>query len=147
MNLISKLDIKKACGYDHITNRIIKATAYIVAPFLTRLFNDCIQQGVFPDAYKIAQVIPLFKKGGEKGNRNSYRPISLLPALSKILEKLVSVRVVKFFDANNIFSHHQFGFRAKFSTEYAISDIYDKILNNLDNGLIQIESLTITKKQ
>ena len=135
LNLIAKLEIKKACGYDHISNRIIKATSYVISPFLTKLFNDCIQKGIFPDAYKVAKVIPLFKKGGDKGDQNSYRPISLLPALSKILEKIVSMRVIKFFEAHNILSSHQFGFRAKFSTEYAVSDIYDKILNNLDKGL------------
>ena len=134
LSLIAKLEVKKACGYDYISNRIIKATSYIVAPFITKLFNDCIQQGIFPDAYKVAQVIPLFK-GGDKGDRNDYRPISLLPALGKLLEKIISVRVVKFFDAYNLFSPHQFGFRANFSTEYAVIDIYEKLLNNLDKRL------------
>ena len=117
-----------------LISKSIKATSYIIAPFITKLFNDCIQQGIFPDAYKVAQVVPLFK-GGDKGDRNDYRPISLLPALGKLLEKIISVRVVKFFDAYNLFSPHQFGFRANFSTEYAVIDIYEKLLNNLDKRL------------
>ena len=122
---------KKACGYDHISNRILKKTSYIIAPYLCLLFNNCIRQGVFPDAYKIAKVIPLFKKGGDKESKDSYRPISLLPALGKLLEKLISVRVVRFFEAYDLFSPHQFGFRAKFSTEYVIVDIYDKLVKKL----------------
>ena len=97
---------KKACGYDHISNRILKKTSYIIAPYLCILFNNCIRQGVFPDAYKIAKVIPLFKKGGDKESKDSYRPISLLPALGKLLEKLISVRVVRFFEAYDLFSPH-----------------------------------------
>ena len=133
--LIAKLVAKKACGYDHISNKILKLTSYIIAPFLCKLFNNCIRQGVFPTAYKIAKVIPLFKKGGDKESLNSYRPISLLPALGKLLEKLISVRVVRFFDAYDLFCPQQFGFRAKFSTEHAIADIYEKLLNNLDKRL------------
>ena len=94
-----------------------------------------MRQGVFPDAYKIAKVIPLFKKGGDRESLDSYRPISLLPALGKLLEKLISVRVVRFFDAYDLFSPHQFGFRAKFSTDYAIVDIYEKLLSNFDKSL------------
>ena len=135
LNLMAKLVAKKACGYDHISNRILKATSFIIAPFLCQLYNNCIHKGVFPDAYKIAKVIPLFKKGGDRESLDSYRPISLLPALGKLLEKLISVRVVRFFDAYNLFSPHQFGFRAKFSTDYAIVDIYEKLLSNLDKGL------------
>ena len=95
------------------------------------------QESEVPDAYKIAKVIPLFKKGGDRESLvDSYRPISLLPALGKLLEKLISVRVVRFFDAYyDLFSPHQFGFRAKFSTDFAIVDIYEKLLNNFDKGL------------
>ena len=134
LELISKLEIKKACGYDHITNNILKNTSYVIAPFLERLYNECIMSGVFPDAYKVAKVVPLFK-GGDSDDVNSYRPISLLPALGKLLEKVISSRIVNFFDHFCLFSPHQFGFRAKFSTEHAILDIYEKLLKNLDDGL------------
>ena len=134
LTLISKLVLKKACGYDLITNRILKSTSYIISPFLAKLFNSCITQGVFPDAYKIAQVIPLYKGGGRE-KCDSYRPISLLPAIGKLLEKLIAQRLVRYFDAYDMFSPHQFGFRAKFSTEHAVLDIHEKILNNLDKRL------------
>ena len=98
------------------------------------MFNKCIQDGVFPECFKKAQVVPLFK-GGDKSSRNCYRPISLLPALGKLLEKVMSVRMTLFLNTNNLISNHQFGFRESFSTEYAILDIYEKLLSNLDKGL------------
>ena len=79
--LIRKLNNKKSSGYDSISNRILKETNHTITPYLETLFNKCIQSGTFPDAYKIAQVIPLFK-GGDKTNPNSYRPISLPPAIA-----------------------------------------------------------------
>ena len=134
VKLITGLDIKKACGYDHISNSILKNTVNVISPYFTNLFNICIRQGIFPQIYKIAQVIPLFK-GGDRESPGCYRPISLLPALGKVFEKLVSTRVLVYLDKFNILSPHQFGFRKNFGTEYAILDIYEKLLNNLDRRL------------
>ena len=120
--LITNLDNKKSCGYDLLSNKILKATKSTILPYIVSLFNKCMLNGVFPDAYKIAQVIPLFK-GGDQENPNSYRPISLLPTLGKLFEKILSTRIIKFLDKSDILSKHQFGFRAKFATEHAIADI------------------------
>ena len=89
------LDPKKSCGYDMITNRVLRETSFIIAPYLIKLFNNCIEKAVFPDCFKIAKVTPLFK-GGDKHDPNSYRPISLLPCLGKLLEKLLSKRFISF---------------------------------------------------
>ena len=67
----------------------------MVAPFLETLFNASMKQGVFPECFKLAQITPLFK-GGDKSDLGCYRPISLLPALSKILEKVIQVRMMIF---------------------------------------------------
>ena len=61
--LINKLNNKKSSGYDLISNHILKSTNFTISPYLEMLFNCCIFNGVFPDAFKIAQVIPLFKGG------------------------------------------------------------------------------------
>ena len=111
-----------------------KSTKQTILPYIANLFNIFLTEGTFPDVYKIAQVIPLFK-GGDKENPNSYRPISLLPTLGKLFEKVLSLRTIKFLDKCDILSQHQFGFRSKFSTEHAITDIYEKLLHNLDSGL------------
>ena len=131
---ISKLVNKNSCSYDLVSNRAMKATNQSVSPYLEILFQKCIMEGVFPDCYKIAQVIPLFK-GGDQEDRHCYRPISLLPTISKILEKLLAKRLIHFLTKYEVLSKDQFGFRAKFSTEYAIVDIYDKLVKNLDDGL------------
>jgi len=85
--LIISLDVKKSSGYDCISNFMIKKTCDVIVPHLVTLYNACLKQGVFPDNYKIAKVIPLFK-GGDRENVNNYRPISLLPAFGKLFEKL-----------------------------------------------------------
>ena len=131
--IISKLDVNKS-SHGLISNKVTKVTNDVISPYLEILFHKCIKEGVFPDSYKIAEVIPLFK-GGDKEDRSCYRPISLLPTISKILERVLAKRVIKFLTKFKILSDDQFGFRAKFSTEYAIMDIYDKLIHNLDKGL------------
>ena len=99
--LIQNLDCKKACGYDLISNRILKSCCATIAPYVTDLFNMCIKDGVFPDIFKLAHVVPLFK-GGDKNDPNCYRPISLLPALGKLLEKVVSLQTVDYLNDNKL---------------------------------------------
>ena len=130
---ITRLINKDSSGYDLVSNRTIKATNQTISPYLEIIFTKCIKEGVFPDIYKIAQVIPLFK-GGDKVDSNCYRPISLLPTISKIFEKLLATRLISFLTKYQVLSKDQFGFRAKFSTEYAIVDIYDNLIKNLDKG-------------
>ena len=61
LRLLSKLDINKGSGYDLISNRIIKSTSTVITPYLVYLYNLYLANGIFPDSFKIAQVIPLFK--------------------------------------------------------------------------------------
>ena len=132
--VICKLDNKKSSGFDCISNNILKSSNIIISPYLEVLFNSCIYHGIFPDVFKIAQVIPLFK-GGDKENCNNYRPISLLPAIGKLLEKLLFVRLTNHLNSYDILSKHQYGFRQNHSTELAVNDIHEKLLHNLDKGL------------
>ena len=113
---------------------MLKNTCSVIAPFIVHLFNACLAQGVFPDAYKVAQIVPLFK-GGNREDVNCYRPISLLPALGKLFEKLIFDRVLAYIEKFDILSPHQYGFRKNFGTEYAILDIHEKLLSNLDKEL------------
>ena len=99
-----------------------------------KLFYACIAQGVFPDVYKAAQVIPLFK-GGDMDDVNCYRPISLLPALEKLFEKLISTRIVEYIEKFEIVSPHQFGCGKYFGTEHVTLHIHEELLSNLHKGL------------
>ena len=127
--LFSKLNGKKSGN--PVSNHLLKGTRERICPYLDVLFNKCINEGVFPDTFKTAEVIPLFK-GGDREDLGNYRPISLLPAIGKLFEKLLASRIIKFFIKYELFSPAQFGFRAGFATDYAIADIYEKLVYNLD---------------
>ena len=94
----------------------------------------CIAQGVFPDCLKIAEVIPIFKKGDHNLATN-YRPISILSQFDKIFEKLIYIRISSYFEKYDLLSKNQFGFRENSSTNFAIAHIHDNILRNVDLGL------------
>jgi len=93
--------------------------------------------GVFPDDLKIARVSPIFK-ADDKLLVNNYRPISLLPVFSKILEKIMHNRLIEYLDCMNILTDKQFGFREKHSTSMAILNIIDKISDEIDKKKFSI---------
>ena len=119
-------------GPDGISSEIVKQSLQCIVQPLTHVANLSLEQGVFPDEMKVAKVIPLFKSG-EKTSVNNFRPISLLPVFSKILEKSMSKRLMHFLTENNILHPHQFGFRPKHTTSMAINLLVDRISLALDN--------------
>ena len=133
--LIDSLELNKGPGIDGINSYIIKKTRDVIAPKLVHLFNSCIDVGKFPNKLKTAKIIPLHK-GGSKTNPTNYRPISLLPQFGKLFEKIIKERIVAFLVEYNIITDHQYGFRKLHSTELAITDIQNKLLQNLDDNKI-----------
>ena len=89
--IISKLDSKNSTGYDQISSNLLKKriNEYIHKP-LTLIVNQSLSSGIFPNKLKIAKVIPIFKKD-DTHLLNNYRPISLLPTISKVFEKVVRI--------------------------------------------------------
>ena len=99
-------------GYDNIDCKLLKTIhEYIVQP-LTHIFNLSLEQGIVPSELKIAKIIPIHKDD-DPAIFNHYRPISILPAISKILEKLLYQRLIEHLDKHNILYTHQYGFRKK----------------------------------
>ena len=89
--------MSKATGRDRVSVKIIKAAANIISPSIPKLCNRCFATATFPRIWKTAEVIPLFK-GGNKTNVDNYRPISILPVISKIIERYgVSEKCVEWF--------------------------------------------------
>ena len=125
--LIRLLKCNKAPGVDGISNYIIKSSTITVSPILMKLFNSCMDIGIFPDKFKIACIVPLFKNG-EKSDPTNYRPISLLPIFAKLFEKIIETRFVKFLDKKKLITPHQFGFRKYYSTELAVTEIQNMLL-------------------
>ena len=115
VRVVAQLKPKKSKGHGELDMCLIKKLVpYIVVP-LKHIFNLSLLSGVFPDSMKIARVIPLFKTGNTKEFSN-YRPISLLPQFSKILEKIYHSRLMAFIDSNQILYKSQYGFRKQMST-------------------------------
>ncbi len=137
---IKGLNDTKSVGSDGIPLRFIKDSLYFIAFYLTCIINTSIVTGVFPTSWKHALVVPLFKSGNSN-DMNNYRPIYLLPILSKILEKIVADQLIQFLECNNLLSITQHGFRPRLSTETALTVITDKLFDNIDSKKISILTL------
>ena len=129
-NIIFLLKITKQ-GKNCIPIRILKANRGIISPVICNLINTCMREGSFPDSLKIAKVLPIFKKGNPREPSN-YRPISLLPYLSKIFEKVLYYRLITHFCTHSILSQFQFGFRKNLSTFDAIVAFTEKLYEGLN---------------
>ena len=115
-----------------IPNRVLKEFNKTFAIPIRHIFNLPLDPGVFPKKMKTALVIPVFKKD-DNHDCNNYRPISLLPNVSKIFEKLIKDRLLKFLEKNKCLFSKQFGFRNKHSTTHALIDLTETIRKALDD--------------
>ena len=100
------MDNKSSSGYDMFSNKIIKAIKNEISKPLTLIINQMLESGIFPDSLKIAKIIPLYKKGNINSITN-YRPISLLPTLSKVFERVIFNQLYLYLDHNNLLSEEQ----------------------------------------
>ena len=112
---LKQLDTSKATGPDGIPARVLKNAATSLALPLSRLFNQCFASGCQPASWKVAWVVPIYKRKS-KSIPNNYRPVSLLSILSKVMESIVNRQVINFLESNNILSTQQFGFRRGLGT-------------------------------
>ncbi|CAH2230213.1 jg7919 [Pararge aegeria aegeria] len=132
-NIIMSLQNDKAPGIDGLSNALLKEIKDVIISPLTTIFNQSLLTGVFPEQWKIACIKPIYK-AGTKNSPQNYRPISLLTAFSKLLEKVVSNRLNNFIEANNLISSRQFGFRSGKSTEDAVTLFTSTIAGHLDHN-------------
>ena len=100
---------------------------------LTLIFNHSLETGEVPNSMKVSKLIPLFKSK-DKSELGNYRPISILPSLSKILEKLIYKRLCNFMTNESLLHHSQYGFRRKHSTINAITEFYIQTVDSLDHN-------------
>ena len=115
-----------------VTTKIVKNVIKCISESVTHICNLPFKYGVFPHKMKIAKILPLFKSG-EKPLFINYLPISLLPQVSKIQEKLFNSRLESFVNSCNILNCCQYGFREGMSTSHALVELLDEINNSLDN--------------
>ena len=133
LKMLEKTNANKAPGIDKLPGIFIKDGASLLAAPLTQLINLSITTASFPDPFKIAKLVALYKKGCKTDPKN-YRPVSLLPLISKIFERVVHIQAEKFLSDNNILYRHQSGFRPLHSTESCLTHLSDQILSASDKG-------------
>ena len=124
-------------GYDEISAKIVKSSINAIVSPLCNIFNSSLEKGIFPNALKIAKVIPIYKNGS-KNMLNNHRPISILSIFSKILEKIVYDKLTSFIEKHNILHNKQFGFRKGYSTTHALIELTDKIAKAFEKKHIVI---------
>ena len=137
IDIANKLANSNSTGLDGFKAKIVKNIISLVATPLSDIFNISFQNGIFPEILKNAKVTPIHKTD-DKHLINNYRPISVLPFFSKILEKLMYTRVMQFVDKHKILSDNQYGFREKHSTYMALINMIDQISSEMDNKKFSI---------
>ena len=117
--IITSLKPKLSQGHDGISNKLLKAIKTSISAPLTYVINHAFKYNYMPKPWKLARVVPVFKKGSSTECSN-YRPISLLPTFSKVIEKAVENQVRNYLNENNYLTEEQYGFRKGYQTQYAI---------------------------
>ena len=127
--IILSLDHNKAFGHDMISAKFLKLSADIIAGPLANIFNKGILQGTFPSSMKLAVVSPVYKKK-DPFNKENYRPISVLTALSKVFEKAIELQLSPFLNIN--FSNFLCAYRKHFSSQHALIRLKEEWKTSLE---------------
>ena len=133
--LLRKIDEKKSVGLDNILNKLLKIAADVVAPPLTAIFTASINTGIFPQEWKESRVSPVYKSGA-RNDPSNYRPISVIPVIAKLFEKIVYEQLYEYLNNYNLLTTCQSGFRSLHSTLTALVEAKNSWSVNIDNGLV-----------
>jgi len=137
ISIANGLKPKASAGYDLLSTEMLKCIIPYIAEPLAKIINHSFASGTVPDSLKIARVCPIFKTG-DPSDFTNYRPISILPSVSKIFEKLVYNRLLTYLSKHSILYKNQFGFRANHDTSMAVIEMVDKISNAIDTNCFSI---------
>jgi hypothetical protein len=132
-SIIRSFKPKSSKSYDEISTEILKCSVPFISSPLAHICNRVFESGVFPNRLKYSVIKPVFKDG-DMTDMSNYRPISLMTSFSKVLEKLIYIRMLQHIKNNNILAKEQFGFRRKSSTAIAAFHLVNEILTTLNNG-------------
>lgn len=126
LKILTGLRNSKAAGVDHMDTYVLKLITSEITPAITHIVNLSITNSTFPNIWKHAKIIPLFKPGAkDQLSAKSYRPVALLPVVSKVLERVVFMQIVEYMDNNGLFHPNHHGFRSLHSTTTAMIQMYD----------------------
>ena len=132
LNIIKNLKLKTSMGIDTMSNKLLKQIKNEIIKPLTLIINQTLNTGIYPEKLKIAKIIPIYKNGDTNLIKN-YRPISILPSLSKVFERTIHQQLFNHFNSNKLFYDNQYGFRRHHSTEMATLELIDRITCAMDN--------------
>lgn len=124
---------KTSKGTDGISMKLLKSISQIIIEPLRILVNQSIMTSTFPSELKLAKILPLIKTPNNF-NIDNFRPISLLPSISKIIEKCVFLQIYEYFERYKLLYDSQYGYRKNHSTETACLELVDKLFQQLDEG-------------
>ena len=143
--IIGMIKSNVATGYDNIPSKIVKLTKEILSPYLANLINISYKNGIFPDLLKKAVVTPIFKED-DKNEIKNYRPISILPVVSKIFEKSATTQLINYLEKYTLLSPFQHAYRKYHSTVTCLFELLNLIYEKLDNKkMVAIVSLDLSK--
>ena len=134
-NTLNDIKNKSSAGTDGLTLKMFSSMPECTLNHLSALINMSFEDGAFPNCLKSAIIIPLHK-GGDKEQASNYRPIALLPTLSKIMERLVKKRLVSFLLKYKILTPFQFGFLSNKCTNDAMFSLFNNVYSSLNNRLV-----------
>lgn len=132
-NIICSIKPKTSCGYDEIPSKLLRHCMNELTSPLVHIVNKSFEEGTFPDRLKLSKVYPKLKKGDDT-QLNSYRPISLVPTFSKVLEKAALVRLRKHVEEHELQTKSQHGFTKGRSTNTAIIDLVETMIDQIEDG-------------
>ncbi|KAL0849835.1 hypothetical protein ABMA28_011774 [Loxostege sticticalis] len=130
-DIVDSLDTNTSTGADEISTKSIKCIKNTITTPLANCINKCFDLGIFPDSLKLAKVSPIYKSGS-KTDPGNYRPISVLPVMSKIFEKIVYIRLNEYLCKKRFLIDQQYGFRQKSNTLSAATDLITNIKTKID---------------
>jgi hypothetical protein len=131
--LIDQMKLKTSTGYDNLSSKLIKYIKHEVKNALTVTINQSLKTGIFPQKLKLAKILPIYKNNDDAAV-NNYRPIALLPVISKLFEMVIHEQINKHMIINKLYYEHQYGFKQGHSTELASLELIDVITDKLDQG-------------
>ena len=143
--IMSSILPKSSQGHDEISNQLLKEIYPAIQQPLLHLINLSLKLKYVPDHWKKAKLIPVFKSG-QKNVFTNYRPISLLPTISKVIEKVVAKQVIEYLTRNHLLHNLQFGFRPNHETTHAILKALEKIYEDKEEGSFTVAIFIDLKK-
>ena len=144
-NCLKSMSSSKASGEDGITVAMLRMTFSVVGPHLLNIINSSLTSGVIPVCWKTATVMPIFKSGCREDPSN-YRPISILPTVAKLAERVVCTQLLEYLISYDVLCDEQHGFRPGRSTESAMLDAVSYLTTGMDQGMVSCLTTADTSK-